>query len=71
MIVNPKIQEINIPGIRKLRGGDVLSIPVIKRLKATKQYEGLVKNKTIVDSGTVLKTTSVAPTVTATGSKNK
>lgn len=47
-IINPKIQEINIPGIRKLRGGDPLSDPILKRLKAEKKFLDLEKNKTII-----------------------
>jgi hypothetical protein len=48
-IVNPKLQEINIPGIRKLRGGAPLSEPIIEKLKAENQLSNLEKNEIIIN----------------------
>ncbi len=48
-IVNPKLQEINIPGIRKLRGGDPLSDPIIKKLKAENKLSNLEKDEIIIN----------------------
>ncbi|MCK5606232.1 hypothetical protein KAR91_30310 [Candidatus Pacearchaeota archaeon] len=39
MILNPQYQEINIPGIRKLKGGDFISENIISKLKTEKTYD--------------------------------
>jgi hypothetical protein len=39
MILNPKYQELNIPGVRKLKGGEFISENIISKLKTEKNYD--------------------------------
>ena len=48
-IVSPKIQEINIPSIRKLRGGIPISEPILKKLKAENKLANLEKEGIIIN----------------------
>jgi len=43
MIVDKKIQELNIPGIRKLKGGEIVSENIISKLKKDDKYKEFLK----------------------------
>lgn len=64
MFINPKFQEINIPGIRKLKGGEKIPANILKKLTDENKIDSLKEKKYIIDNLPVKKKEIEKPEIT-------